>query len=55
MKPWELQIMLDWHAGDPVDDSERAINEEIFTDLQKNRNPYIDHPEWARRVFAASA
>lgn len=54
IKPWELQVLLDWHASDPVSDSERAINDEIFTDLQKNRNPFIDHPEWAEQVFAPS-
>ena len=32
-----------WHADDPVDDKERARNEMIFK-IQKNRNPFIDHP-----------
>ncbi len=33
-----------WHQIDPVDATERERHEEIFK-AQKNRNPFIDHPE----------
>lgn len=41
-----------WHAGDPVSDYERHRNQAIF-EVQGNRNPFIDHPDWARRVALA--
>jgi endonuclease I len=39
-----LDILLEWHEQDPVDDFERYRNEVIYT-YQNNRNPFIDHPE----------
>jgi endonuclease I len=27
--------------------------EVIFTSFQGNRNPFIDHPEWAQDIWAA--
>lgn len=38
-----------WHAADPVDSLESLRNEDIFA-LQDNRNPFIDHPEFADRI-----
>lgn len=46
-----LSVLLDWHHQDPVDGFERRRNELIFERYQHNRNPFIDHPEWAREVF----
>ena len=40
-----LQVLLVWHAQDPVDDKEFARNETVFG-FQGNRNPFVDHPEW---------
>ncbi len=37
--------LLLWHMIDPVDDEERARNDNIEA-FQGNRNPYIDNPEW---------
>jgi endonuclease I len=39
-----------WHAADPVDDWERRRNSRTF-DVQKNRNPFIDHPEWVSSIW----
>ena len=44
--PWMEADMRAWHAGDAVDATEIARNEEIYTNWQHNRNPFIDHPEW---------
>ncbi len=41
-----LTDLLQWHQADPPDAAERARNEVIFS-FQGNRNPFIDHPEWA--------
>ena len=46
-----LSVLLQWHEQDPVDDLERHRNDAVFTH-QGNRNPFIDHPEWVRCIFA---
>lgn len=47
----KLSILLEWHQSDPVDDFERRRNELIYTEYQHNRNPFIDHPEWADEIW----
>jgi endonuclease G len=48
-----LTLLLDWHRASPVDAHERHRNAAIAA-VQHNRNPLIDHPEWADRIdFAA--
>lgn len=44
-------VLLDWHAQDPPDESERRRNQVIFDDWQHNRNPFIDHPEWVAAIW----
>lgn len=44
-----VAILLDWHGGDGVERYERHRNQAIF-ELQGNRNPLIDHPDWARQI-----
>lgn len=39
-------ILKLWNQQDPPDKFERTKNEYISS-LQKNRNPFIDHPDWA--------
>jgi hypothetical protein len=47
-------LLLDWHRGNPVEEYERHRNAAI-AELQGNRNPLIDHPQWAERIdFEAS-
>ena len=41
-----LSTLLQWHALDPVDARELERNEVVFG-IQGNRNPFVDHPEWA--------
>lgn len=43
-------VLLDWNDQDPPDDYERNRNAMVQT-FQGNRNPFIDHPEWARCVI----
>jgi endonuclease I/V8-like Glu-specific endopeptidase len=44
-----LPILLDWHDQYPVDEWERHRNVAIY-EVQGNRNPLIDHPEWAGNI-----
>jgi endonuclease I/V8-like Glu-specific endopeptidase len=44
-----LQTLLDWHEHHPVDEYEKHRNMAIF-EKQGNRNPLIDHPEWAEKI-----
>ncbi len=50
IKTWMENVMRDWHAFDPVNDQERARNDEIYSKWQQNRNPFIDHPEWVDQI-----
>ncbi len=47
--PDRLAALLAWHAADPPGEYERHRNQAIF-EKQGNRNPLIDHPEWASRI-----
>ncbi|MDB4584414.1 endonuclease [Draconibacterium sp.] len=50
----KLSTLLKWHKADPVDDSEMNRNNIIYS-YQKNRNPFIDHPEFAEMIWNLSA
>jgi endonuclease I len=49
-----LSTLLAWHQADPPDAGERERNEVIYS-FQGNRNPFIDHPEWATSSLFTSA
>ena len=44
------KLLLEWNASDPVDEIETARNEAVYS-IQKNRNPFIDHPEYADAIW----
>ncbi len=46
-----LDDMMQWHRDDPPNDIERGRHEVIF-EVQNNRNPFIDYPEWAECLYA---
>jgi endonuclease I len=46
-----LETLLEWNELDPVDEYEIHRNNLIYNNYQYNRNPFIDHPEWARIAF----
>ena len=54
LTPDRLTMVLAWHEEDPVSDYERHRNYAI-AELQGNRNPMIDHPDWASRIDFAAA
>lgn len=58
----KLDVLLQWHKDDPVDDFERSRNEFIYSGQavrpdgasitpQGNRNPFIDHPELVHLIW----
>ena len=47
----KLSSLLQWHLDDPVDSWERNRND-IIHDYQNNRNPFIDRPEFAARIWS---
>ncbi len=46
----KLSVLLEWHRLDPVSDFEKERNDVIF-EAQANRNPFIDHPEYAHLIW----
>jgi len=49
-KSWAVELLLKWHRQDPVSAKEIARNDAVYA-YQKNRNPFIDHPEMAEYVW----
>ena len=49
-----LTDLLAWHQADPPDAAELARNDVIMS-FQGNRNPFVDHPEWATRALFESS
>ena len=47
---WALPMLLRWHQLDPVSEKEVNRNEAVYA-KQKNRNPFIDHPEFADYIW----
>jgi endonuclease G, mitochondrial len=54
LQPARLPILLGWHRAEPVGEWERHRNAAI-AELQGNRNPLIDHPEWVEQIPFANA
>ena len=50
LKPWALQMMLTWASADPVSSKETDRNNTLYG-IQNNRNPFIDHPEYAFLIW----
>ncbi len=47
---WAKNMLLEWDAQDPVSQKEIDRNNAIYN-IQHNRNPFIDHPEWGVAVW----
>lgn len=49
----KLSTLLQWHIEDPVDSFEIIRNDVIYS-YQKNRNPFIDHPEFVQKIWSTA-
>lgn len=47
---WAMNLLLKWHRQDPVSSKEIDRNEAVYAE-QKNRNPFIDHPEMVEYIW----
>ncbi|MBP9016294.1 MAG: endonuclease [Paludibacteraceae bacterium] len=50
LSDWAKALFLKWHRQDPVSKKETDRNNAVEV-YQKNRNPFIDHPELAEYVW----
>ena len=50
----KLNTLINWHFNDPVDEKESFRNDLIFSEYQKNRNPFVDFPEWVEEIYGKS-
>ncbi|XP_024532228.1 uncharacterized protein LOC112346795 isoform X2 [Selaginella moellendorffii] len=46
-----LSMLLRWNDADPPSPSEEIRNSKICQRYQHNRNPFVDHPEFAHRIW----
>ncbi len=49
--PAYLEMLKQWHILDPVSQREIDRNNTVFS-IQKNRNPFIDHPNWVDLMWS---
>jgi len=47
---WAKKMLLEWDDADPVSQKETDRNNAVY-DIQNNRNPFIDHPEWVDDIW----
>ena len=52
LKPWAKTLLLQWAILDPVSQKEIDRNNAVYQ-IQHNRNPFIDYPELAEKVFGS--
>ena len=53
LKDWAVAMLLDWSDNDPVSQKEIDRNNAVYG-IQGNRNPFIDHPEYAHIIWEPS-
>ena len=49
-----IALLLKWNKEDEVDPIETLRNEEVYK-IQGNRNPFIDHPEYADAIWGGGS
>lgn len=51
---YAVNLFVKWHLEDPPSAYEIARNSKVYN-IQGNRNPYIDHPEYVTAIWGESA
>ena len=51
---WAINLLLQWNAQDTVSQKEIDRNNAIYS-IQGNRNPFIDHPEYANLIWGGGS
>lgn len=51
---WAENMFLQWNALDPVSQKERDRNDSVYQ-IQHNRNPFVDNPEWIYAIWGPTA
>jgi len=52
---WFLNMLGEWHENDPVSQKEIDRNNDIYSNYQHNRNPFIDHPEYVYDIWSVGS
>jgi endonuclease I len=47
----KMSVLLEWNRIDPPDAFEQRRNQRIYEQWQGNRNPFVDHPEYADAIW----
>ena len=50
---YAINLFVKWHLEDPVSEWELSRNSKVYN-IQGNRNPYIDHPEYVTQIWGTS-
>ena len=50
IKDWAMTMLLRWHEEDPVSEKEINRNNAVYS-IQSNRNPFVDYPEFANKIW----
>jgi endonuclease I len=51
----KLSALLEWNTFDPPSEFEETRNDRIYDNWQGNRNPFIDHPEFADYIWGGGS
>ncbi len=52
LQPWAEAMLIEWHLNDPVSTKEIDRNDAVY-DIQHNRNPFIDRPDFVLKVYGS--
>ena len=53
LSTWATNMLMDWADADPVSQKEIDRNNAVY-DIQNNRNPFIDHPEYICLIWGSN-
>ena len=51
---YAVKLFTEWHEMDPPDEWEINLNNRLY-EIQGNKNPFIDHPEYVNTIWGNSA